>query len=152
MVSRFSGNASTIAVLFEHYRSALMHPHITTCAQDPSLKNRRTAGSGMNELYSIEPRVLFMIRAELEAALRHLRLLHAAWQRDPSFAEDNRRIAAAIVLIEEVDRQTSVVGYKPREMLPFLQCAIYFMGFIGGAELGPAREHASAACELLSPD
>jgi hypothetical protein len=152
MVSRFSGNASTIAVLFEHYRSALMHPHVTACAQHPSLKNHRTAASGMNELYSIDPRVLSMIRAELEAALRCLRLLHAAWLRDASSAEDNRRIAAAVVLIEEVDRQAGAVEYKPREMLPFLQCAIYFMGIIGGAELGPAREHASAACELLSPD
>ncbi len=106
----------------------------------------------MNELYSIEPRVLFMVRAELEEALRYLRLLHAAWLRVPSVGEDNRRIAAAIVLIEEVDRQTAAAGYKAREMLPFLQCAIYFLGRIGGAELGPAREHASAACELLSPD
>jgi hypothetical protein len=92
-----------------------------------------------------------MARAELESALRYLRLLHAAWSLDPSVAEDNGRIAAAIVLIEEVDRQTGAAAYKSREMLPFLQCAIYFLGLIGGAELGPAREHASAACELLSP-
>jgi hypothetical protein len=87
----------------------------------------------MNELYSIEPRVLLMLR-------------------DPAVGEDNRRIAAVIVLIEEVHRQTGGAGYKPREMLPFLQCAIYLLGRIGGAELGPAREHASAACELLTPD
>jgi hypothetical protein len=93
-----------------------------------------------------------MLRVELEAALSYLRLLHAAWLRDGSVGEDNRRIAAVIVLIEEVDRKTAGAGIKPREMLPFLQCAIYFLGRMGGTELGPAREHASAACDLLSQD
>jgi hypothetical protein len=106
----------------------------------------------MNQLYSIEPRVLLMIRLELEAALGCLRSLHAARPIRPEAVDDNRHIAATIVLLEEVGRQTGDPGHKPREMLPFLQCAIYFLGRIGGAELGPAREHASAACELLSPD
>ena len=69
----------------------------------------------MDELYGLESRVLLMVRVELDAALSFLRSLHAAWLRDAADHDNNRRLAAVIVLIEEVDMQIGSAANKLRD-------------------------------------
>jgi hypothetical protein len=84
-----------------------------------------------------------MIRGELNSALAALFGLRLS-------ANDERRVAAVVVLLEEVLPEFEGHGHKPWRAVPWLDCAGQLLQQIGTAGTGGAREHVSAARDLLA--
>jgi len=91
-----------------------------------------------------------MARAENTAAIAHMRRIYAASTLDPGANIIAPRLAAVIVILEDAAQSYQGPGGNPLETLPGLKCAIQILDRTRGVELGPAREHISAAYELLS--
>jgi hypothetical protein len=100
------------------------------------------------DLHTLDPQLVHMVKNETEAALVCLHRVHGVWSLD---ALDIRvkRVGAVIVLIEEVETSYPGHGYSPREVVPWLKCSAQLLARTQGRELNPAREHVSAACDLL---
>jgi hypothetical protein len=98
----------------------------------------------------LEPELLVMISHETAAALICLRRVHDAWQVDDARRDKVKRVSAVITLIEEVERSYDGHVYTPREVVPWLKCSTHLLARTDGHELHPAKEHVSAACDLLS--
>ena len=99
-------------------------------------------------MHTLDPHLVQMVKNETEAALVCLHRVHGVWSLDPL---DSRvkRVAAVIVLIEEVESSYAGHGYTPREVVPWLKCSAHLLARTVGQELYPAKEHVSAACDLL---
>ena len=99
-------------------------------------------------MHTLDPQLVLMLKNETEAALQCLHRIHGVWSLD---ALDGRvkRVGAVIVLIEEVESSYPGHGYTPREVVPWLKCSAHLLAGTEGRELNPAKEHVSAACDLL---
>ena len=93
-------------------------------------------------LHGLPPHVLAMIRGELQAAGVAL--------KDVLEGDDSRRIGAVIVLLEEVSPEFEGDGRKPWRAVPWLDCAAQLLQRCSGRTTSGAREHISAARDLLS--
>ena len=100
------------------------------------------------DLQTLDPHLVHMVKNETEAALVCLHRVHDVWSVD---ALDTRvkRVSAVIVLIEEVESTYPGHGYTAREVVPWLKCSAHLLARTEGRELNPAKEHVSAACDLL---
>ena len=85
-----------------------------------------------------------MIRGELQAA-------RAALDSAPRL-EDGRRVSAVMVLLEEIIPEFDGDGRKPWRAVPWLDCASQLLQQCRGVATNGAREHISAARDLLSRD
>ena len=83
-----------------------------------------------------------MIRVELESALAGIFGLHVA-------AGDERRVAAVVVMLQEVLPEFTGQGRKPWSAIPWLDCAIHLLKRMDSGGIDAVREHVSAARELL---
>ena len=83
-----------------------------------------------------------MIHGQLEAALVSLKGMRST--------DDAQRIAAVVVMLEEVLPEFTGQGHKPWRAIPWLDCASHLLQLVG-ATMGTsgAREHVSAARDLL---
>jgi hypothetical protein len=88
--------------------------------------------------------VIAMIHGEISTALACLQRV--------SEAKDSRHVFAAIVLLEEALPELAGKGGKPRRAIPWLDCANQLLRRGGTAEINSAREHTSAALDLLTFD
>jgi hypothetical protein len=102
-------------------------------------------------LHIVEPDILTMVRAEIEAALSHLQRISIVCDIDREAHDKGRRVAAVIVILEQSELSYQGSGNKPWETVPWLKCAIQLLDRTQGMELAPVREHLSAVCDLLSP-
>ena len=93
-------------------------------------------------LHGLPPNVIAMIRGELEAAQK---ALDHIMQDD-----DSGRIAAVMVLLKEIAPEFEGNGHKPWRAVPWLDCAAQLLQRCSGRTTSGAREHISAARDLLS--
>jgi hypothetical protein len=93
-------------------------------------------------LHGLPPNVIEMIRGELQAARVALDNILQG--------DDSRRIAAVMVLLDEVFPEFEGHGRKPWRAVPWLDCAAQLLQRCSGRTTSGAREHISAARDLLS--
>ena len=93
-------------------------------------------------LHGLPPHVIAMIRSELQSAQEALDHI--------TQGDDSGRIAAVIVLIKEVSPEFEGDGHKPWRAVPWLDCAAQLLQRCPGRSTYGAREHISAARDLLS--
>jgi hypothetical protein len=82
-----------------------------------------------------------MIRGQIEAAIAALNGLVVP--------EDSRRLTAVIVMLEEVLPEFNDIGRKPWRAVPWLDCASHLLQVMSAPGTNGAREHVSAARDLL---
>ena len=99
-------------------------------------------------MHTLDPELIRLLNTETDTALACLHRVHDAWSIDPLDARV-RRVSAVIVLLEEVEMSFRGHAYTPREVLPWLKCCAHLLARTDGRELSPAKEHVSAACDLL---
>jgi hypothetical protein len=92
--------------------------------------------------HGLAAEIISMIRAELEAALAALKALPAT--------DDGRRVTAVAVLVEEVLPEFIGQGLKPWRAVPWLDCSCHLLQHMTAADTRSAREHVSAARDLLA--
>jgi hypothetical protein len=96
-------------------------------------------------LHGLAPEIISMIRGEIEAAIAALNSLRPT--------DDDRRIAAVMVMLEEVQPEFEGHGRKPWRAVPWLDCASQLLQYVGATtRTNGAREHLSAARDLLARD
>jgi hypothetical protein len=93
-------------------------------------------------VHGLAAELISMIRAELEAAIAALEAL-------PS-TDDGRRVTAVVVMLEEVRPEFIGQGLKPWRAVPWLDCACHLLKHMTAADTRSAREHVSAARDLLA--
>jgi hypothetical protein len=93
-------------------------------------------------LHGLAPEIIAMIRRELEIALAALNGM--------LLTEEARRVTAVVVMLEEVLPEFSGAGRKPWRAVPWLDCASHLLQGMDAAGTNGAREHVSAARDLLA--
>jgi hypothetical protein len=92
-------------------------------------------------LHGLAPEIVSMIRGEIVAALASLSSLMVI--------EDSQRIVAVVVLLDEILPEFDGEGRKPWRAIPWLDCASHLLLNGTAEETRRAREHVSAARDLL---
>jgi hypothetical protein len=93
-------------------------------------------------VHGLAAEIISMIRAELEAALAALKALPPT--------DDGRRVTAVAVMVEEVLPEFIGQGLKPWRAVSWLDCACHLLQYMTAADIRSAREHVSAARDLLA--
>lgn len=105
----------------------------------------RAAMPDQMPLHGPAPEIISMIRGEIEAAIVALNGLRPT--------DDERRVTAVMVMLEEVLPEFEDHGHKPWRAAPWLECASRLLQYVGvTTRTNGAREHLSAARDLLARD
>src|ERR1700728_3717676 len=98
-----------------------------TAALSASLATRyhapRMSSPGQTPLHGLAPEIISMIHGEIEAALVSLKGMRST--------DDAQRIAAVVVMLEEVLPEFTGQGHKPWRAIPWLDCASHLLQLVG---------------------